>query len=37
MELPVKYQAGFLKEFEKRTELHQLLTTSYTEVVMDLG
>jgi hypothetical protein len=37
MELHVKYQAGFLKDFDKRTELYQLLTTSYNEVVTDLG
>lgn len=37
MKLPHKYVPGFIKEFDKRTVLYDLLSTSYGEVVRDLG
>ena len=35
--LPVKYEAGFLKDFDRRTQLYELLNGSYNEVVSDMG
>lgn len=35
--LPAKYEAGFLKDFDRRTELFQLLNGSYQDVITDLG
>jgi hypothetical protein len=37
LKLPHKYVPGFIKEFDKRTVLYDLLNTSYCEVVRDLG
>ena len=37
MTLPAKYEAGFLKDFDRRTEVYQLLNGAYNEVVSDMG
>src|SRR3989339_1368859 len=37
MELPAKYEAGFIDMLDKRTETYQLLHTAFTEVTDDLG
>ena len=37
MRLPAKYKAGFLKEFDRRTETFQSLNSSYQEVMSDMG
>lgn len=35
--LPSKYKTGFLRDFDKRTELYQYLHAAFTEVTDDLG
>ena len=37
MTLPTKYEAGFLRDFDRRTEVYQLLNTAYQEVISDMG
>ena len=37
LKLPRKYNAGFLADYDKRTQLYYNLSSSYNEVVSDLG
>ncbi len=37
MELPDKYEAGFLKDLDNRTHVFQFLKTAYQEVMSDMG
>lgn len=37
MNLPDKYEAGFLREFDKRSVAFALLNTAYQEVMSDMG
>lgn len=37
MQLPEKYHAGFLKDFDKRTEVYQQLNSAFQELLCDLG
>ena len=37
LSLPVKYEKGFLKKLDARTEIYQLLHSAYKEIVTDLG
>ena len=35
--LPEKYEPGFLREMDRRTELHKRLSERYETIVMDAG
>jgi hypothetical protein len=37
MSLPRTFTPGFLKDFDKRTELYQLLNTAFQQVMSDMG
>ena len=37
MKLPARYEVGFLRDFDKRTEVYQLLSGAYKEIIDDLG